>query len=60
VYFTIDNFFKYYRKCDVNRLNQHLKANNVLAPEQFGFRTGITFKKAIFTLTDNMHFAFNQ
>jgi phage tail protein X len=60
LYFTIDSFFKYYGKCDVNRLNQHLKANNVLAPEQFGFRTGITFEKAIFTLTDNVLSAFNQ
>jgi hypothetical protein len=24
-----------------NKLNQHLQANNVLEPEQFGFRTGI-------------------
>jgi hypothetical protein len=43
-----------------NRLNQHLQANNVLAPEQFGFRTGVTSEKAIFTLTDNMLSAFNQ
>jgi hypothetical protein len=43
-----------------NRLNQHLQANNVLAPEQFGFRRGITFEKAILTLTDNMLSAFNQ
>ena len=43
-----------------NRLNQHLQANNVLAPEQFGFRTGVTSEKAIFTLTDKMLSAFNQ
>jgi len=43
-----------------NRLNQHLQANNVLAPEQFGFRRGISFEKPIFTLTDNMLSAFNQ
>ena len=43
-----------------SRLNQHLQANNVLAPEQFGFRTGITFEKAIFTLTENMLSAFKQ
>jgi len=42
-----------------NRFNEHLQANNVLTPEQFEFRAGITFEKAIFTLTDNMLSAFN-
>jgi hypothetical protein len=43
-----------------NRLNQHLQANNVLAPEQFGFRKGITIEQAVFTLTNNILTALNQ
>jgi hypothetical protein len=27
------------------RLNQHLQGNNILAPEQFGFRKDITIEK---------------
>jgi hypothetical protein len=44
-----------------NKLNQHLQANNVLAPEQFGFGTGRpTIGKAIFALTDNILTVLNQ
>jgi hypothetical protein len=44
-----------------NKLNQHLQANNILAPVQFGFGTGRpTIGKAIFTLTDNIPTALNQ
>ena len=31
-----------------NRLNQHLQANNILVPEMFGFREGITIQQAVF------------
>jgi hypothetical protein len=45
-----------------NKLNQHLQANNVLAPQQFGFRegTGLLSEKEFFTLTDNILTALNQ
>jgi hypothetical protein len=42
-----------------DRLNKHLQGNNVLAPEQFGFRKGIAIEKAVFTLTDNILTALN-
>jgi hypothetical protein len=43
-----------------NRLSQHLEVNNILVPEQFGFRKGISIEKAVFTLTDNILNAVNQ
>jgi hypothetical protein len=45
-----------------NKLNQHFQANNVLAPEQFGFwkGTGWLLEKQFFTLTDNILTVLNQ
>jgi len=43
-----------------NRLNQHLQANNILVPEMFGFREGISIQQAVFTLTDNILTTLNQ
>jgi hypothetical protein len=37
-----------------NRLHQYAQTNNILAPEQFGFRKGSHIGKAFFTLTDNI------
>jgi hypothetical protein len=34
--------------------------NNILVPEQSGFRQGISIEKAVFTLTDNILNAINQ
>jgi hypothetical protein len=38
----------------VNRLSQHLQVNNILVPDQFGFRKGISTEKSIFTLTNDV------
>ena len=43
-----------------NRLNQHSQANNILVPEMFGFRKGITIQQAVFILTDNILTVLNQ
>jgi hypothetical protein len=43
-----------------NRLSLHLQVNNILLPEQFGFRKGISIEKAVFTLTNNILNAINQ
>jgi hypothetical protein len=43
-----------------SRLKQNLQINNVLTTQQFGFRKGITIKKAVFTPIDNMLTALNQ
>jgi hypothetical protein len=34
-----------------NRMSHYLKANNILVPEQFGFRREISTKNAAFKLT---------
>jgi hypothetical protein len=43
-----------------SRIRQYLQVNNILVPEQFGFRKGISIKKVVFTLTDNILNAINQ
>jgi hypothetical protein len=43
-----------------NRLSQHLQVNNILAPEQFGFRKCVSIEKVIFTLTNNILNLINQ
>jgi hypothetical protein len=43
-----------------NRFNKHLEVNNILVPEQFGFRKGVTVQKAIFTQADNILTILNQ
>jgi hypothetical protein len=48
----LTTFFKVLEKVMHNRLNQYLQTNNILVPEQFGFRKGITTENAAFKLTD--------
>jgi hypothetical protein len=43
-----------------NTLCQHLQVSNILVPQQFGFRKGISIEKAIFTLTNNILNLINQ
>jgi hypothetical protein len=42
------------------RLEQHLKSNNILATEQFGFKKSVHIQNAIFTLTDNIFTSLNK
>ena len=37
-----------------NRLNQHLNSNNIIVPEQYGFRKGKNIENAIFSLTNTI------
>jgi hypothetical protein len=37
-----------------SRRNHYLISNNIIVPEQFGFRKGIFTENAIFKLTDNV------
>jgi hypothetical protein len=39
-------------KAMCNRLRQHLHANNILVPEQFGFRKGLSTNNAVCKLKD--------
>jgi len=43
-----------------NRLFQYVQTNEILAPEQFGFRKGSHREKAIFTLTNNTLTSLNK
>jgi hypothetical protein len=37
-----------------SRVSHYLQTNNILVPEQFGFRKGISTENAAFKLTDNV------
>jgi hypothetical protein len=43
-----------------NRLNHYLQTNNVLVPEQSGFRKGISTENAAFKLTDSVFKSINE
>jgi hypothetical protein len=43
-----------------SRISHYLKANNILVPEQFGCRKGISTKNAAFELTDCILKSLNQ
>ena len=43
-----------------NRLIQHLNSNNIIAPEQYGFRKGKNIDNAIFSLTTTIANALNK
>ena len=43
-----------------SRLSQHLQTNNMLAPEQYAFRKGMSTEDAAFRLTDNVLKSLNQ
>jgi hypothetical protein len=43
-----------------NRLNQHLNINDIFAPEQYGFRKGVSTQTAVFNLTDYVLKAWNN
>jgi hypothetical protein len=50
----LTNFSKVLEKVMYNRLSHHMHINNILVPEQFGFRKGTSTENAAFKLTDNV------
>jgi hypothetical protein len=48
----LTTFSKVLEKVMYNRLSLYLQTNNILVPEQFGFRKGISTENATFKLTD--------
>jgi hypothetical protein len=46
-------FSEVLEKVMYNRLSHHMHTNNILVPEQFGFRKGISTENSTFKLTDN-------
>lgn len=51
---------KILEKIMLNRLNQHLLTNKILALEQFAFRKGSNIERAGFALTDHILTSLNQ
>jgi hypothetical protein len=45
---------KVLEKVMYSRINHHMQCNNIMVPEQYGFRNGISTEDAAFTLTDSV------
>jgi hypothetical protein len=51
---------KILEKIMCSKLSHYLQTNNILVPEQFGFRKGISTETASFKLTDSVLKSHNQ
>ena len=56
----LPTFSKIFEKAMYSRLNQHLYTNNILVPEQYAFRKGMSTEDAAFMLTDSVLKSLNQ
>jgi len=56
----LPTFSKISEKTMYSRLNQHLYTNNILVPEQYAFRKGMSTEDAAFRLTDSVLKSLNQ
>jgi len=56
----LPTFTKIYEKAMYSRLSQNLQTNNILAPEQYAFRNGMSTEDAAFRLTDSVLKSLNQ
>jgi hypothetical protein len=56
----LTNFPKVLEKVMHSRLSYYLQTNNILVPEQFGFRKGISTENAAFNPTDSALKAINK
>jgi hypothetical protein len=54
------SFSKIIEKLIFSRLIAHIEMNDILAPEQYGFRTHLSTEKAAFSLLDNILTAMNN
>ena len=52
----LPTFTKIFEKVMYSRLSQHLQTNNILAPEQYTFRKGMSTEDAAFRLTVYLNF----
>jgi hypothetical protein len=50
----LSTFSKVLEKFMYSRINQHMHCNNILVPEQYGFRKGISTEDSAFKLTDSV------
>jgi hypothetical protein len=51
---VLTTFYKVLRKVMHNRLSHYFQADNILVPEQCGFRKGISTENAVLKLTDSL------
>jgi hypothetical protein len=56
----LTTFSKVLEKVMYNRLSHYLQTNNILDPEQFGFRKGISTENTAFKPTDSIFKSINQ
>ena len=56
----LPTFSKIFEKAMYSRLNQHLCTNNILVPEQYAFRKGISTEDVAFRLTESVLKSLNQ
>jgi hypothetical protein len=56
----LTTFSKVFEKIMYSGLSHHMQTNNILVPEQFGFRKGKSTEDAAFKLTDNVLKSINQ
>jgi hypothetical protein len=56
----LTTFSKALEKVMYNRLSHHMHTNNILVPEQYGFRKGVSTADTAFKLTDNVLKSINQ
>jgi len=56
----LPTFAKIYEKAMYSRLSQHLQTNNILGPEQYAFRTGMSTEDAAFRVIDSVLKSLNQ
>jgi hypothetical protein len=56
----LKGFSKVFEKAMHSRLSQHLHTNNILVPEQHGFRKSVSTENAAFRLTDSVFKFLNQ
>jgi hypothetical protein len=50
----LSTFSKVLEKVMYSKINQHMHSNNILVPEQYGFRKGISTEDAAFKLMDSV------
>jgi len=56
----LTSFSKIFERIIYDRLLNHIEKNNILAVEQFGFRTSSSTEKASYKLTENILNALNN
>jgi hypothetical protein len=50
----LTNLSKVLEKVMYDRLSHHMHTNNILVPEHFGFRKGVSAEDAVLKLTDSV------